>query len=71
MNENQFWASIWKGIFAVIMVLAASVGGCTAYESSLVRDMVSKGADPLTARCGISPGNTSIMCNVIAAKVTK
>lgn len=67
MNDNEFWIKVIRCTAFVVSVMIGTIGGCTAYETSVVQDMVSKGADPIVARCGVSIGS-STACIAFAAR---
>lgn len=62
MEDNKFWALFWKLVIVAICTLIVSISSCTAYESSLVKDMVLRGADPIKARCSLSAVNLQVLC---------
>lgn len=70
MEDNKLWALFWKCLAAAICVVCISVGGCVAYESTLVSGMVANGADPIAARCAMGTQDTSnkMLCAVKASQ---
>lgn len=67
MNDNTYWALMWKLLTTIAVVAIVSVASCTAIESARVAEAVKNGADPISARCGIVGGWTQPhVCLVIA-----
>lgn len=59
MDDNQFWATIWGCVTAVVISVVATIGGCTAYEDHLIGEAIKAGADPIDARCGVAGTSNS------------
>lgn len=64
MEENSFWLAVWKIVAWAIVGVSAVIGGCTAYESTLVAQMTERGADPVLARCAIGSQDSAfkVLC---------
>ncbi|MCZ2113910.1 MAG: hypothetical protein LC131_08765 [Anaerolineae bacterium] len=69
MEDNRFLMNAWRTVAAAFAVLVLTIGGCSAYRSSLVADMVKAGADPIKAHCAIFGigSNDAAMCGAAAA----
>jgi len=67
MDENQFWIAVWRAVCAAVAAVAAVIGGCTAHDRYVVRDMVQHGANPIDASCSFGANDASI-CAVRAMK---
>jgi len=53
MENNLFLLNAWRIVAAAFAVLVLTIGGCSAYKSGVVADMVKAGADPIAAHCAI------------------
>ena len=72
MDDNTFWNKFLQLLSVLIAVSVMTVGGCTAYETSLVAKAVMAGAEPIAARCGIvgtGGGSTNSMCAIAASRI--
>ena len=69
-SEDQFFVWCWKLITVMICTLIVSVTSCVSYQSNLVRDMVTHGADPIKSACAISSSTSSQGCLVSIMKGT-
>lgn len=68
-QEQTFWLRIWQTIAVLCGVVVLTMTGCTSYESKLVADAISAGANPIDARCGIGGmTNQSTLCAMRASK---
>ena len=70
MDENQFWATIWKTAATAFSVLVVTVGGCSMNQQFRIVDLVADGADPIAAQCaiyGVESSNAAV-CGAIASK---
>ncbi len=67
MDDNKFWLRMTKLVMGGMMLGILALGTCTAYESKLIKDMVKDGADPIMARCAISPQVTTVC---VLSKIT-
>lgn len=54
MDENKFWATVWKIVAATFMAFVVTVAGCSAHNARVIERMTVAGADPLDAKCAIS-----------------
>ena len=54
---------VLAGISVVVFIILAAIG-LAAYDDKLVAHLVSTGADPLVARCSITPASS--VCHYIA-----
>lgn len=52
-DENNFWAGIWIVLGVVVMALTALVVYAGHLEDQKVVDLVSKGSDPIVAKCSL------------------
>jgi len=69
MDENQFWATCWKLLASVVIVLILTVGGCNAYTNTLIASTIASGADPLKVLCALdSSAHTGSTCAIVATK---
>ena len=70
MDENQYWATIWKLAATAFSVVILTAGGCTAHQQYKIAELVAGGADPIKAQCaiyGINNGNAAV-CGAAAVK---
>lgn len=58
MEDNKLYVIGWGLVASVFCVLILTIGSCSVYEKVLITEAVKVGADPITARCGIT-GATS------------
>ena len=70
MDENQYWATIWKTAAATLSVFIMTVGGCTVNQHYKIAELVAGGADPIKAQCAIYgvQSNNAAVCGSVAAK---
>jgi hypothetical protein len=67
MNDEQFWAIVWKIIGGCFVVLTLSASCCQVMENRAKAAMVSSGADPVVARCAFASQDDKI-CLIVAAR---
>lgn len=68
MNENQFWAVIWKCVTVAFVVAIATLGSCSVHKQKVVEHMVELGSDPIKAHCSMYLGDTKnqSICAIVA-----
>lgn len=71
MPDNHFWIRFWLCICAVAIAGIGTIGGCVAYESTLVSKAIEKGADPIAARCAMMMGANSQANPICAVKAAQ
>jgi len=71
MSENKFYIFILGLISAIFIVLIATIGACSIYESRLVSEAIKNGVDPISARCAISGSSNSPTMCAISARANK
>ena len=74
MEDNKLYTTIWRVVMASLCIIIATFSGCkmtTNYQdNSAMVEMVSKGADPLDARCAVMTTEGSL-CAIRAATKNK
>jgi hypothetical protein len=67
--DAKFWIVLWSLAAAVICTLILTIGGVTAYKSSVLHQMVAEQrADPMRASCALDIGDQrSGICQILAA----
>ena len=65
-QEHSFLIRVFGLVAAVIIVLGISMTSCTMYETSVLKEMVAAGADPVAARCSVG-SNSSDLCKLYFA----
>ena len=71
MDDNTYWATIWKLVAISFAALVMTIGGCTVHQQTKVTELVRAGADPIKARCGVvgvTGSSDAAICGVAAAK---
>lgn len=74
MNEEEFWATIWRTVGWCISCIVVSIASCSSYRANLTAEAIKSGADPIDVMCAISYGGgngEAVICGVRAAKVAK
>lgn len=68
MDENQFWAVIWKCATVAFVVAVATLGSCSVHKQRVVEHMVEMGNDPIKAHCSMYVGNAenNSICAIVA-----
>lgn len=64
-DENNFWVAVWALLGAVIIALTVLGTYAGHIEDMKVVDLVSKGADPIVAKCSLElpdRGTTPLIC---------
>lgn len=65
-SNNQYWYSIWKLVAISFMMFVATIGGCTSFSKHKVAEMVTRGENPIAARCAFpSEGDTAVCLTYI------
>lgn len=68
MDDNKYWVSIWALVIFGLGFLATL---CTINEidnNKTILNMVKAGANPIDAKCAISPSTSTVDCNIIYSK---
>lgn len=69
MDENKFWINIWSIVSLCFIIL---VMGFTTYNinsTNKLHDLISKGVDPISAKCAVSPSSLDVsLCTIVAMK---
>lgn len=76
MDENKFWINIWSIValcfIILIMGITIIIIGITTYNinsTNKIHDLISKGVDPISAKCAVSPSNLDVsICTIVAMK---
>lgn len=69
MQDNEFYAVVWKCITAVAITVILMIGGCNIVKHLVVSREVEKGADPIESACAHNMiYDTPTLCSVLAAK---
>jgi hypothetical protein len=56
-DENNFWVGVWTLVGIVLIALCALGVYANHIEDQKVVDLVSKGADPIVAKCSLELSN--------------
>lgn len=61
VSDNRFWLAFWAIIAIVILGITGMIGGCVyktnERNAGIVSDAVSKGVDPMVAKCALLVGS--------------
>ena len=68
MDDNKFFAVIWKCATIAFVVLVATFGSCSVHKQRVVARMVEHGADPIEAHCSMYLGDVEnkAICAIVA-----
>ena len=65
MNDNEFFALVWKLITICVCVLVVTIGSCAAHRDRLI----AQSDDPVATSCGITSGDRMQQtCEVVRAR---
>ena len=67
-SEGKFWFGIWALVLAFVLALMFSIVYTMAGKREVMRDMVSKGADPMRVSCALSMHEDKTICVVDGVK---
>lgn len=68
-GDQKFWVLVWSLAAAVVCAAILAIGGTSAYDSYLLRQMVAEQhVDPMRAACALNIGDTSRACSILAAQ---
>lgn len=54
MDDNQFWAHIWRTIAGAFILFVATIAGCVANTTYQTRIAIQSGSDPIKAACAMT-----------------
>lgn len=67
-SDGKFWFGIWSLATVFTVVLILSVVYTMAGKREVMRDMVSKGADPMKVACALSMHDDKTICIIDGVK---
>lgn len=67
-SDGKFWFGIWSLATVFTVVLILSVVYTMAGKREVMRDMVSKGADPMKVACALSMHDDKTICVIDGVK---
>ena len=67
-GEGKFWFRIWGLVLVFVLALMLSVVYTMAGKREAMREMVSKGADPMKVACALNMHDDKTFCIIDAVK---
>jgi hypothetical protein len=69
MDDNKFWASVWRSVAIVLSVFFVCSFASCSYTDYQTAKLIKGGADPIKTLCAMKPGSaTDSLCLAAALK---
>lgn len=63
MSENTFWIILWSIVSITLICLMTNITIYNIDENKVISELVTKGTNPIAARCAIYGVYDNILCN--------